>query len=77
MYMLTPSDNPAKDDQALARVIRRGQKRKVFCYRIVMLGSPQVATLQRQLVKVASWEFYVGRDVSELLGLPRWRPSGS
>jgi len=76
MYMLTPSNNPAGDDQAFARIISQGQQRKVFCYRIVVLGSPQVASLQRRLM-VASWEFYLGRDVSELLGLPRWRPSVS
>ena len=36
LVMFDPDWNPANDEQAMARVWRDGQKKKVFIYRLVM-----------------------------------------
>jgi hypothetical protein len=51
LVLVDPDWNPATDLQAMARVWRQGQKKKVFIYRMFSTGTIEERILQRQLLK--------------------------
>lgn len=53
LVMFDPDWNPANDDQAMARVWRDGQKKKVFIYRLLSTGTIEEKIFQRQAHKKA------------------------
>ncbi|ORY00875.1 hypothetical protein LY90DRAFT_519785 [Neocallimastix californiae] len=46
--------NPSVDIQAMARIWRDGQKRKVYIYRLLTSGTIEESIYQRQITKVVS-----------------------
>ena len=53
LVMFDPDWNPANDEQAMARVWRDGQKKKVFIYRLLSTGTIEEKIFQRQTHKKA------------------------
>ncbi|KAK3733948.1 hypothetical protein QZH41_010769 [Actinostola sp. cb2023] len=53
LVMFDPDWNPANDDQAMARVWRDGQKKKVYIYRLLSTGTIEEKIFQRQAHKKA------------------------
>ncbi|KAF8064561.1 rhp54 [Scenedesmus sp. PABB004] len=51
LVLFDPDWNPANDLQAMARVWREGQKKRVWIYRLLTAGSIEEKVLQRQLAK--------------------------
>eukprot|EP00775_Hariotina_reticulata_P005925 gene5925-6165_t len=51
LVLFDPDWNPANDLQAMARVWREGQSKRVWIYRMLMAGSIEEKVLQRQLAK--------------------------
>ncbi|WIA39238.1 hypothetical protein OEZ86_005361 [Tetradesmus obliquus] len=51
LVLFDPDWNPANDLQAMARVWREGQKKRVWIYRLLIAGSIEEKVLQRQLAK--------------------------
>jgi len=51
--MADPDWNPANDAQAMARVWRPGQSKKVFLYRLLCTGSIEEKIFQRQVAKLS------------------------
>lgn len=62
LVMFDPDWNPANDDQAMARVWRDGQKKKVFIYRLLSTGSIEEKIFQRQAHKKALSSCVVDRE---------------
>ncbi|XP_065891843.1 DNA repair and recombination protein RAD54B-like isoform X2 [Dysidea avara] len=56
--------NPANDIQAMARVWRDGQKKKVFIYRLLTTGTVEEKIYQRQVSKLGLSEAVVDTDQS-------------
>jgi SNF2 family DNA or RNA helicase len=52
IILFEPDWNPAHDQQAMARVWRQGQQKKVFIYRLFSTGTIEEKIIQRQIVKV-------------------------
>lgn len=49
---MCPTDwNPANDQQAMARIWREGQKKRVWIYRLLTTGSIEEKIYQRQIAK--------------------------
>ncbi|XP_028399661.1 LOW QUALITY PROTEIN: DNA repair and recombination protein RAD54-like [Dendronephthya gigantea] len=53
LVMFDPDWNPANDEQAMARVWRDGQKKKVYIYRLLSTGTIEEKIFQRQTHKKA------------------------
>uniref|UniRef100_A0A8C5D6R0 RAD54 like n=1 Tax=Gouania willdenowi TaxID=441366 RepID=A0A8C5D6R0_GOUWI len=53
LVMFDPDWNPAKDEQAMARVWRDGQKKTCYIYRLLSTGTIEEKILQRQAHKKA------------------------
>eukprot|EP01027_Heterolobosea_sp_BB2_P019399 GEZU01027234.1.p1 GENE.GEZU01027234.1~~GEZU01027234.1.p1 ORF type:complete len:587 (-),score=165.81 GEZU01027234.1:83-1843(-) len=51
ILLFDPDWNPSNDLQAMARVWRDGQKKKVFIYRLMSTGTIEEKIFQRQIVK--------------------------
>ncbi|KAF6257532.1 P-loop containing nucleoside triphosphate hydrolase protein [Scenedesmus sp. NREL 46B-D3] len=51
LVLFDPDWNPANDLQAMARVWREGQRKRVWIYRLLIAGSIEEKVLQRQLAK--------------------------
>ncbi|KAG2444135.1 hypothetical protein HYH02_009075 [Chlamydomonas schloesseri] len=51
LVLFDPDWNPANDLQAMARVWRQGQKKKVWIYRLLTTGSIEEKVYQRQVAK--------------------------
>ncbi|EFJ41266.1 hypothetical protein VOLCADRAFT_107785 [Volvox carteri f. nagariensis] len=51
LVLFDPDWNPANDLQAMARVWRQGQKKKVWIYRLLTTGTIEEKVYQRQLAK--------------------------
>ncbi|PRP88270.1 hypothetical protein PROFUN_03379 [Planoprotostelium fungivorum] len=53
LMLFDPDWNPANDEQAMARVWRPGQQKKVFLYRTLCTGTLEEKVYQRQVTKLA------------------------
>lgn len=53
LVLFDPDWNPASDHQAMARIWRDGQRKRVYIYRLVTTGTIEEKILQRQAHKVA------------------------
>jgi DNA repair and recombination protein RAD54 and RAD54-like protein len=53
LIMLDPDWNPANDAQAMARVWRPGQQKRVYLYRTLCTGTVEEKIFQRQVAKLA------------------------
>jgi len=53
LIMTDPDWNPANDAQAMARVWRPGQTKKVFLYRLLCTGTIEEKIFQRQVAKLS------------------------
>jgi len=51
LILFDPDWNPANDDQAMARVWRPGQQKKVYLYRTLSTGTIEEKVFQRQVAK--------------------------
>lgn len=81
LVMLDPDWNPANDAQAMARVWRPGQQKKVYLYRTLCTGTVEEKIYQRQVSKLALADTVVNKnadaepefDVKELRDLFTYR----
>jgi len=63
LVLFDPDWNPANDLQAMARVWRPGQKKKVFLYRTLSTGTIEEKIFQRQVTKLSLATNVVGGEV--------------
>lgn len=61
--MFDPDWNPANDEQAMARVWRPGQDKKVFLYRLMSTGTIEEKKVQRQMAKLSLADTVMTGDV--------------
>ena len=66
LIMFDPDWNPANDLQAMARVWRQGQKKKVFIYRLFSTGTIEEKMFQRQLFKSGVSQVVVSQFIGNL-----------
>lgn len=64
LVLYDPDWNPANDEQAMARVWRPGQQKRVFLYRLLSTGTLEEKVYQRQLTKLALAKNVVDQDVN-------------
>jgi len=76
VYLVDPWWNPAVENQAIDRVHRIGQDRKVVAYRLVTPGTVEEKVLQLQATKSALADGLVGNDTSFFRTLDRERLLG-
>eukprot|EP01126_Amoeba_proteus_P010679 TRINITY_DN1419_c0_g1_i15.p2 TRINITY_DN1419_c0_g1~~TRINITY_DN1419_c0_g1_i15.p2 ORF type:complete len:278 (-),score=101.66 TRINITY_DN1419_c0_g1_i15:295-1128(-) len=63
LILFDPDWNPANDAQAMARVWRSGQKKKVFLYRTLSTGTIEEKIFQRQVAKLSLADNVVSGEV--------------
>ena len=63
MILFDSDWNPANDAQAMARVWRPGQKKKVYLYRLLCTGTMEEKKFQRQISKLSLADSVVGGNV--------------
>src|SRR5690606_15539798 len=73
VYLVDPWWNPAVENQAIDRVHRIGQDKKVVAYRLVTPGTVEEKVLQLQATKSALADGLVGNDTSFFRTLDRER----
>jgi DNA repair and recombination RAD54-like protein len=66
LILFDPDWNPANDLQAMARVWRPGQQKKVYLYRVLCTGTIEEKIFQRQVKKMSLSETIVeGKQIAE------------